>query len=164
MHRNNPGGKDLTLFEVDQAATRIREQADQDANVIVGATFDESLDGVVRVAVVATGIDNTDAARQTQPAECALTELAGNLRNDSRRIAGRTERRAPLPQFERLPLRRRPASPKNDRRHQLGEYSHEAAPQSLDAYGRSSPAHNSIEEDVLDNSGLPAPQGQLSRH
>ena len=63
------GGKDLTLFEVDQAATRIREEADQDANIIVGATFDESLDGVVRVSVVATGIDNTDAARQTQSAE-----------------------------------------------------------------------------------------------
>ena len=60
------GGKDLTLFEVDQAATRIREEADQDANIIVGATFDESLDGVVRVSVVATGIDNPDAARQTQ--------------------------------------------------------------------------------------------------
>ena len=60
------GGKDLTLFEVDQAATRIREEADQDANIIVGASFDESLDGVVRVSVVATGIDNPDAARQTQ--------------------------------------------------------------------------------------------------
>jgi cell division protein FtsZ len=41
------GGKDLTLFEVDEAATRIREEADQDANIIVGATFDESLDGIV---------------------------------------------------------------------------------------------------------------------
>src|SRR4029079_8974206 len=90
------GGKDLTLFEVDEAATRIREQADQDANIIVGATFDESLDGIVRVSVVATGIDNTDAARQTQSAEYALTELAGNLRHDGRRIAGRTERSAPL--------------------------------------------------------------------
>ena len=144
------GGKDLTLFEVDQAATRIREQADQDANIIVGATFDESLDGVVRVAVVATGIDNTDAARQTQPAECALTELAGNLRNDSRRIAGRTERRAPLPQFERLPLRPTTRQPEERPATPAWEYSHEAAPQSLDAYGRSSPAHNSIEEDVLD--------------
>ena len=38
------GGRDLTLFEVDVAATRIREEADQDANIIVGATFDESLE------------------------------------------------------------------------------------------------------------------------
>ncbi len=51
------GGKDLTLYEVDEAATRIREEVDQDANIIVGATFDESLDGIVRVSVVATGID-----------------------------------------------------------------------------------------------------------
>ena len=51
------GGKDLTLFEVDEAATRIREEVDPDANIILGATFDDSLEGVVRVSVVATGID-----------------------------------------------------------------------------------------------------------
>jgi cell division protein FtsZ len=60
------GGKDLTLFEVDQAATRIREEVAADANIIVGATFDESLEGVVRVAVVATGI-----TQRVQPAEAA---------------------------------------------------------------------------------------------
>ena len=97
------GGKDLTLFEVDEAANQFREQADEDAYIIVGATFDESLDGVVRVSVVATGIDNPDVAPQTQ--STALTELAGNLRSDSRRIDGRTERRAPRSQFERPQLR-----------------------------------------------------------
>jgi cell division protein FtsZ len=51
------GGKDLTLYEVDEAATRIREEVDTDANIIVGATFDDSLDGVIRVSVVATGVD-----------------------------------------------------------------------------------------------------------
>ena len=51
------GGKDLKLYEVDEAATRIREEVDQDANIIVGATFDETLDGIIRVSVVATGID-----------------------------------------------------------------------------------------------------------
>ena len=51
------GGKDLGLYEVDEAATRIREEVDGDANIIVGATFDESLEGIVRVSVVATGID-----------------------------------------------------------------------------------------------------------
>ena len=58
------GGRDLTLFEVDEAATRIRDEADPDANIIVGATFDASLDGVVRVSVVATGIDNLGSARE----------------------------------------------------------------------------------------------------
>jgi cell division protein FtsZ len=51
------GGRDLTLFEVDQAASRIREEVDPDANIIVGATFDESLDGIIRVSVVATGVE-----------------------------------------------------------------------------------------------------------
>ncbi|MFD2237357.1 cell division protein FtsZ [Aureimonas populi] len=55
------GGRDLTLFEVDEAATRIREEVDQDANIILGATFDEALEGVIRVSVVATGIDKTAA-------------------------------------------------------------------------------------------------------
>src|ERR1700723_82897 len=59
------GGKDLTLFEVDEAATRIREEVDQDANIIVGATFDEALDGVIRVSVVATGIEQALISRNT---------------------------------------------------------------------------------------------------
>jgi cell division protein FtsZ len=51
------GGRDLTLYEVDEAATRIREEVDAEANIIVGATFDEGLHGAIRVAVVATGVD-----------------------------------------------------------------------------------------------------------
>jgi cell division protein FtsZ len=90
------GGNDLTLFEVDEAATRIREEVDQDANIIVGATFDESLEGVVRVSVVATGIDNL-GSRQAQEAERSLADLAGRLRNDNRRIADRIQRRVPPP-------------------------------------------------------------------
>jgi cell division protein FtsZ len=80
------GGKDLTLYEVDEAATRIREEVDQDANIIVGATFDESLDGIIRVSVVATGIDNTGRMRDQGPTEVALKELAGKMRNDVRRM------------------------------------------------------------------------------
>jgi cell division protein FtsZ len=62
------GGKDLTLYEVDEAATRIREEVDPDANIIVGATFDESLDGIIRVSVVATGVDIAAAASSGRPA------------------------------------------------------------------------------------------------
>ncbi|WP_424982870.1 cell division protein FtsZ [Maritalea sp. S77] len=51
------GGSDLTLYEVDEAASRIREEVDSDANIILGATFDDSLDGQIRVSVVATGTD-----------------------------------------------------------------------------------------------------------
>lgn len=56
------GGRDMTLFEVDEAATRIREEVDQDANIILGATFDETLEGIIRVSVVATGIEAMEAA------------------------------------------------------------------------------------------------------
>jgi len=56
------GGRDLTLFEVDEAATRIREEVDPDANIILGATFDEALEGIIRVSVVATGIDRAALA------------------------------------------------------------------------------------------------------
>jgi len=96
------GGKDLTLFEVDEAATRIREEVDHDANIIVGATFDEALDGVIRVSVVATGIDQV-AGRAMSPAtapapaatgtpENRLAELTARLRADNLRVAERMQK------------------------------------------------------------------------
>ncbi len=54
---NITGGYDLTLFELDEAANRIREKVDPDANIIVGSTLDPAMEGVLRVSVVATGID-----------------------------------------------------------------------------------------------------------
>ena len=54
---NITGGGDMTLFEVDEAANRIREEVDPEANIIFGSTFDETLEGKMRVSVVATGID-----------------------------------------------------------------------------------------------------------
>jgi cell division protein FtsZ len=59
---NITGGSDLTLFELDEAANRIREEVDPDANIIVGSTLDDGLDGMMRVSVVATGIDASDNA------------------------------------------------------------------------------------------------------
>jgi cell division protein FtsZ len=53
------GGPDLTLYEVDEAASRIREEIDSDANIILGATFDPDMSGTIRVSVVATGTDAT---------------------------------------------------------------------------------------------------------
>lgn len=50
------GGLDMTLFDVDEAATRVREEVDADANIVVGATFNETLEGRLRVSVVATGL------------------------------------------------------------------------------------------------------------
>jgi cell division protein FtsZ len=80
------GGKDLTLYEVDEAATRIREEVDQDANIIVGATFDETLEGIIRVSVVATGIDQAALSRGGTSPETRLTELTQKIRPDQQRI------------------------------------------------------------------------------
>jgi cell division protein FtsZ len=87
------GGKDLTLYEVDEAATRIREEVDQDANIIVGATFDESLEGIIRVSVVATGIDQAVLARPVSQPDVRIAELTQKLRPD--------QMRADRPGFER---------------------------------------------------------------
>jgi len=68
------GGRDLTLFEVDEAATRIREEVDEHANIILGATFDESLEGVIRVSVVATGIDKSET-QQASTSDVRMTDV-----------------------------------------------------------------------------------------
>jgi cell division protein FtsZ len=62
---NITGGEDMTLFEVDQAANRIREEVDEEANIIFGSAIDSSLNGRIRVSVVATGIDS--AAMEYRP-------------------------------------------------------------------------------------------------
>ncbi|WP_425045757.1 cell division protein FtsZ [Primorskyibacter sp. S87] len=57
---NITGAHDLTLFELDEAANRIREEVDPEANIIVGSTLDTNMDGTMRVSVVATGIDASE--------------------------------------------------------------------------------------------------------
>ncbi len=94
------GGKDLKLYEVDEAATRIREEVDQDANIIVGATFDEALEGLIRVSVVATGIDQAALSRPVSAPEARIAELTQKLRADQirteqqRTTSDRVERNA----------------------------------------------------------------------
>ncbi|MCA6117180.1 cell division protein FtsZ [Bradyrhizobium sp. WSM 1738] len=141
------GGRDLTLFEVDEAATRIRDEADPDANIIVGATFDADLEGIVRVSVVATGIDNLEATGAAHPAEGLLSDLAGRLSHDRRRIADRV---APPPV---------PAARHLEARTAVADHARPAPPQGLDPFGRSAPVRNPIEEKVLD---IPAFLGRKS--
>ncbi len=54
---NITGGSDITLYEVDEAANRIKQEVDEEANIIYGTTCDDRLEGLVRVSIVATGID-----------------------------------------------------------------------------------------------------------
>jgi cell division protein FtsZ len=137
------GGSDLTLFEVDEAATRIREESDQDANIIVGATFDESLEGIVRVSVVATGIDNLDVASETLSAD-PLAELAGKLLSENGRSAQRIVSSAQRPQL-RSPARHT----EGPRAGPMPEYAHHATARGLDPYGHFSAVHDSIRQVAL---------------
>jgi cell division protein FtsZ len=115
------GGNDLTLFEVDEAATRIREEVDSDANIILGATFDETLDGIIRVSVVATGIDREEGLAAdpfqipvTQPlktepvaaaripeitsAKPAATKEAANAKNAAAKAVANLEKELAIPE------------------------------------------------------------------
>ncbi len=71
---NITGGLDMTLFEVDEAANRIRDEVDPDANIIFGSTFDQSMQGKMRVSVVATGIEAANMA-QTRPLHLATAAV-----------------------------------------------------------------------------------------
>jgi cell division protein FtsZ len=71
---NVTGGNDLTLFELDEAANRIREEVDPDANIIVGSTMDPSLEDMMRVSVVATGIDAIEGAKDIPVPRRSLKE------------------------------------------------------------------------------------------
>ena len=75
------GGRDMTLFEVDEAASRVREEVEADANIIFGATFDESLEGIIRVSVVATGIEQERAQEQVAPPTAGMAELTRRLKS-----------------------------------------------------------------------------------
>ncbi|CAJ0856265.1 Cell division protein FtsZ [freshwater sediment metagenome] len=74
------GGHDLTLYEVDEAASRIRQEVDEDANIILGATFDSSLEGVIRVSVVATGIDLAAITADDPTSMARMAEAAERMR------------------------------------------------------------------------------------
>ena len=69
---NITGGTDISLFEIDEAVNKIREQVDPDANIIFGACLDETMSGAMRLSVVATGIE-AGAAIQPKPALASAT-------------------------------------------------------------------------------------------
>ncbi len=64
---NITGGSDITLFEIDEAASRIKEEVDEDANIIFGSSYDEALVGKIRVSIVATGIGEKASVKAKAP-------------------------------------------------------------------------------------------------
>jgi cell division protein FtsZ len=75
---NITGGSDMTLYEVDEAANRIRDEVDPNANIIFGSTFDDGMQGQVRVSVFATGI-NSELAAEPKPITIRVVSQDGRL-------------------------------------------------------------------------------------
>jgi cell division protein FtsZ len=107
------GGRDMKLYEVDEAATRIREEVDSEANIIVGATFDESLEGTVRVSVVATGIDKPVSTQaEVDETEARIAQVAERLKAEARLRNATTAMRPAAPiQPEPVMELRQPLAP-----------------------------------------------------
>ncbi|MGH6855789.1 MAG: cell division protein FtsZ, partial [Aestuariivirga sp.] len=112
------GGPDLTLYEVDEAATRIREEVDPEANIILGATFDESLEGTMRVSVVATGLP-FEAMTTAETGEPESQEATAEEPSAPRQVFGYTGKQTaaikkpvqqPAPMAARIAAARRPAA------------------------------------------------------
>jgi cell division protein FtsZ len=104
---NITGGFDMTLYEVDEAANAIRAEVDPQANIILGSTFDETLEGKIRVSVVATGIQKitrpADApvpgpVRDVEPERPAVWNAEPHIEDDGIRIRINTQAQAPLPE------------------------------------------------------------------
>ena len=143
------GGKDLSLFEVDEAVSRIREEADPDANIIVGASS-------MRVWKVSSASrwwrpasiipirrprrNQRKAYSQNSPAGCATAAVDRRPHRAN----------APLPHLERPPALAAARHPEGRPANPDSEYARHAAPHGLDPYGRPSPARNLVDESILD--------------
>jgi len=107
---NITGGMDITLFEVDEAANRIRAEVDDSAYIIVGSAFDAALEGAMRVSVVATGID----ANASQMALPTMLHLADQLEKSSPAPIEETPASETASVFDRVMERGTEASPQAD--------------------------------------------------
>lgn len=106
---NITGGYDLTLFELDEAANRIREEVDPDANIIVGSTLDPSMEGQMRVSVVATGIDAAPATAEVPVPRRRLSEPLQPTQAAPLVEAPRAPQPAPQPVAAAQPVAPQPA-------------------------------------------------------
>ncbi len=97
---NITGGSDITLFEIDEAASRIKEEVDEDANIIFGSSYDEELSGKIRVSIVATGIDQVQ--KRTQPVRPTAKVVAESIMEDLTPPAPSVEVNANLEKFSAL--------------------------------------------------------------
>ena len=162
------GGNDLTLYEVDEAASRIRQEVDEEANIILGATFDAALDGVVRVSVVATGIDQA-AIDKIEPVDAGAARSDVAVARRSAPAAGGDHARSAEPraatavhdEVEIRPSRSKPASyvePSRPRRAKRSRSSEDFIPPAAEQPALRAPRMPQIEDLP------PLAQNQLRAH
>ncbi len=117
---NITGGSDMTLFEADEAANRIREEVDPEANIIFGSTFNDSMEGRMRVSVVATGIDAQPQVASQPQKTAAPAEIKRPAYNFTSSVTSAVTS-APKPQQQAEPVRaaapQRPAAYEQPVRH-----------------------------------------------
>lgn len=109
---NITGGNDMTLYELDEAASRIKQEVDPEANIIIGSTFDEALNGMMRVSVVATGID-AEAAKLTALDGGRIIQMTPNEAAPTASTASTAEA-APAPNLDSAAPMEAPAPAKAD--------------------------------------------------
>ncbi len=96
---NITGGPDITLFEIDEAASRIKEEVDEDANIIFGSSYDETLAGKIRVSIVATGIGDKPAIAKPKAEQKAKEYLEESMNRVEATVAPSAELNSNLEKF-----------------------------------------------------------------
>lgn len=96
---NITGGPDITLFEIDEAASRIKEEVDEDANIIFGSSYDETLAGKIRVSIVATGIGDKPAIAKPKAEQKAKEYLEESMNHVEATVAPSAKLNSNLEKF-----------------------------------------------------------------
>ncbi|MEM9797377.1 MAG: cell division protein FtsZ [Pseudomonadota bacterium] len=155
---NITGGHDLTLFEMDEAANRIRQEVDEDANIIVGSTLDTDMDGIMRVSVVATGIDATASSQDIPAPRRRLSEPVAPAETQAAAAASVAPMAEPVP-VEEAPAARAEAQPEEPSFFDAQEVQEaEEAHAADDFFGRPAAAAPAPVDDLPPPAYSPAPQ------
>ncbi|WP_298433910.1 cell division protein FtsZ [uncultured Jannaschia sp.] len=155
---NITGGHDLTLFEMDEAANRIRQEVDEDANIIVGSTLDTAMEGTMRVSVVATGIDVAEGANEAPMPRRRLSEATAPVQAQQAAAAAVTPDPAPQPlTLEQPASMPEPAPAAASFFDAVDQQDAEEASMADDFFGRRSPAADDLPPPSYQPAPTPAP-------
>jgi cell division protein FtsZ len=152
---NITGGMDMTLFEVDEAANRIREEVDPEANIIFGSAFNKELDGIIRVSVVATGIEgaNYEASMHLKTAQKPVTveALFNSKTEEAKPLITHQEEKEPIKEtkYQGIFFSPKPIDPNIEEApiDKKAEEPHEEEKETFSLFGCSSQVKNNKQEE-----------------